>query len=144
MRHQLGHGPVEVARVAHGQSLRGKSFRPQPGREQKHLELDVEGARGLVRRVEKIRQGRGSPAGRGACAVRNGANASGATTHGEMVVKKLLPRNGPSGWYSHAWMSRADQSFSRQKPAMWLAASAMATGVPSSLPGPIQTPSSSS
>src|SRR5262249_53347662 len=38
MRHQLGHGPVEVARVAHGQSLRGKSFRPQPG-----LELDVEG-----------------------------------------------------------------------------------------------------
>src|SRR5215831_14234417 len=36
MRHQLGHGPVEVARVAHGQSLRGKPFRLQPGREQKH------------------------------------------------------------------------------------------------------------
>ena len=35
--------------------------------------------------------------GRGACAVRNGAKASGVTTHGEMVVQKLLPRNGPSG-----------------------------------------------
>ena len=26
--------------------------------------------------------------------------ASGVTTQGEMVVKKLLPRKGPSGWYS--------------------------------------------
>ena len=58
MRHELGHGPVEMARVADGQSLRGKSFRLQPGREQKHLELDVEGARGLVRRVQEIGQGR--------------------------------------------------------------------------------------
>src|ERR1700745_435836 len=60
----------------------------------------------------------GPPAARGAGASRNGASASGVTTQGEMVVKKLLPRKGPSGWYSHAWMSRADQSFSRQKPAM--------------------------
>lgn len=29
------------------------------------------------------------------------------TTHGEMVVPKLLPRNGPRGTYSHFWMSRA-------------------------------------
>ncbi len=33
-------------------------------------------------------------AGRAACEVRNGASASGVTTQGEMVVRKLLPRNG--------------------------------------------------
>lgn len=31
------------------------------------------------------------------------------TTHGEMVVPKLFPRNGPRGTYSHFWMSRATQ-----------------------------------
>src|SRR5262249_39260464 len=51
MSHELGHGPVEMARVAHGQPLRGKRFRLETRREQKHLELDVEGARGLVRSV---------------------------------------------------------------------------------------------
>ena len=35
-------------------------------------------------------------------------------TRGEIVLPKFLDRNGPSGWYSQAWMSRADQSFSRQ------------------------------
>ena len=60
-----------------------------------------------------------------AAAMRNGASASGVTTHGEIVVAKFFARNGPSGWYSQAWMSRADQSFSRQKPAMWSAASAI-------------------
>ena len=34
------------------------------------------------------------------------------------LVMKLFDRNGPSGWYSHAWISRADQSLSKQKPAM--------------------------
>ena len=27
-----------------------------------------------------------------------------------MVVMKLFDRNGPNGWYSQAWISRADQS----------------------------------
>ncbi len=76
--------------------------------------------------------------------MRNGASASGVTTHGETVVRKLLPRNGPSGCASQPWMSRADQSLSRQKPAMWFGASAIAIGVPSALPGPTQTPISSS
>ncbi len=66
------------------------------------------------------------------------------TTQGETVVQKLLARNGPSGWYSQAWMSRADQSLSRQKPAIRLPASAIATGSPRALPGPSQIPSSSS
>jgi len=30
------------------------------------------------------------------------------------VFPKFLARTGPSGWYSHACRSRADQSFSRQ------------------------------
>ena len=30
-----------------------------------------------------------------------GLSASMVTTHGEMVVPKFLPRNGPSGTYSH-------------------------------------------
>jgi hypothetical protein len=38
------------------------------------------------------------------------------TIHGEIVVAKFLARNGPSGWYSQAWMSRADQSFSSTAP----------------------------
>ena len=53
-------------------------------------------------------------------------------------MAKFLARNGPSGWYSHAWMSRADQSLSRQKPAMCSAASPIGIGAPSALPGPIQ------
>ena len=82
--------------------------------------------------------------GEAACAVRNGANASGVTTQALMVVQKLLPRNGPSGWYSQPWMSRADQSFSKQYPAMCSAACPIGMLVPGALPGPIQTPSSNS
>ena len=50
---------------------------------------------------------------------RNGRRASSVTTHGEIVVAKLLPRCGPSGWYSKAWMSRADQSLSSTTPKTW-------------------------
>ena len=53
---------------------------------------------------------------RGAGAHRYGSRASAVTTHGETEVAKFFARNGPSGWYSHACMSRADQSFSRQMP----------------------------
>ncbi len=76
--------------------------------------------------------------------MRKGAMASAVTTQGEMVDWKFLARNGPRGTYSHAWKSRADQSLSRQKPAIWFAASAIGTGSPSALPAPIQMPSSSS
>ncbi|MNT23504.1 hypothetical protein D3C72_1589240 [compost metagenome] len=88
--------------------------------------------------------GCGSPSGRAGCAQRNGSSASAVTTQGEMVEMKLLDRNGPKGWYSHAWMSRADQSLSRQKPAICSAASATGIDSPISLPWPIQMPSSSS
>ena len=35
---------------------------------------------------------------------------------GDIELAKFLAKNGPSGWYSHRWISRADQSFSKQKP----------------------------
>ena len=60
--------------------------------------------------------GAGSAAGRGNARARNGASASSVTTQGEIVVEKFFPRKGPSGWYSQAWTSRADQSLTRQQP----------------------------
>ena len=59
--------------------------------------------------------GSGDPAGR-CSGARNGASASSVTTQGEIVLPKFLDRNGPSGWYSQGWMSRADQSFTRHTP----------------------------
>ena len=66
------------------------------------------------------------------------------TTQGLIEVAKLLARNGPSGWYSHFWMSRADQSLSRHSPKMCASASAIGIGAPSALPGPRKAPTSSS
>ena len=42
-------------------------------------------------------------------------------THGEIEVANDLPRNGPSGTYSQAWMSRADQSLRPVTPKTWSA-----------------------
>src|SRR5262245_1684686 len=47
-----------MARVAERQPVRRMPFRREPLREQKRLELDVEGASGLVRRIPEIRQRR--------------------------------------------------------------------------------------
>lgn len=37
----------------------------------------------------------------------NGFKASMVTIHGEIDVPQFFARNGPSGTYSHFWMSRA-------------------------------------
>ena len=98
VRDQLGDGPIEMMRVADRQSVRREPLGRETRREQEHLELDVERARCLVGFIEQIGQaGQGRP--RAAAPARRGtaASASGVITHGEMVVKKLLPRNGPSG-----------------------------------------------
>ncbi len=113
-------------------------------RREPDLEVEIEGAAGLVCVIEEVGQGGGIAFGPGGCGMRNGASASGVTIQGEIVVAKLLARNGPSGWYSQPWMSRADQSLSRQKPATCPAACSTGTGLPCWLPGPIHTPSSSS
>ena len=55
-----------------------------------------------------------------------------------------LPRNGPSGWYSQAWMSRADQSLSSTTPNTCDGAAATVTGTVGMLGTPTTKPTSSS
>jgi len=62
------------------------------------------------------------------------------TTHGETDVAKLFARNGPSGWYSHVWMSRADQSLTMQSPKMCSSAVSTETGSPRRFPLPTNAP----
>ena len=62
----------------------------------------------------------------------------------EIDVANDFPRNGPSGWYSHAWMSRALQSLTSTTPKTWSRKAEVGTGSPSALPTPTTKPSSSS
>src|SRR3954447_4125923 len=71
-------------------------------------------------------------------------SAASGTIHGEIDVAKDLPRNGPSGRYSHAWMSRADQSLTRQTPNTWSANASVDTGSPWVVPTPTTNPTSAS
>ena len=65
----------------------------------------------------RTRPAAGSRAAPGpAPAAAHAASASSGTTHGEIEVANDLARNGPSGWYSQAWMSRADQSLTSTTP----------------------------
>lgn len=61
------------------------------------------------------------------------------------MVPKFLPLNGPSGTYSQAWISRADQSFIKTNPnTLASACLLMEMGEPISLPLQMKHPSSSS
>ena len=71
------------------------------------------------------------------------SSASGVT-QAPIEVANDLPRNGPSGWYSHAWMSRALQSLTSTTPKTWSRNAEAGTGSPSVLPTPTTKPSSSS
>src|SRR3981189_2187791 len=75
---------------------------------------------------------------------RNGASACSVTIHGEIVVAKFFAKNGPRGWYSQAWKSRADQSLSKHMPKICASAFTRGIGVPLGLQARIKTPSSSS
>src|SRR5258708_6800236 len=83
--------------------------------------------------------GCGSPAGR-TNALRNGASASVVTIHGDNVLAKFFDRNGPSGWYSHGWMSRAVQSLNSASPKTRDSASFIDTASPRSFGVPMITP----
>src|SRR6185503_2205958 len=87
---------------------------------------------------ERYGKGCGSLGGRKNAGVRYGSSASQVTTQGDTVVAKFLERNGPKGWYSHDWMSRADQSLTRQIPKMCSSASSIGMGSPSSFPFPMK------
>src|SRR3712207_6893327 len=71
-------------------------------------------------------------------------SASSGTTQADTDVANDLPRNGPSGWYSQAWRSRADQSLTRTTPKTWLATSAVDSGRPSADGAPTTKPTSAS
>src|ERR1700733_14111073 len=70
--------------------------------------------------------------------------AASGTTQAETEVANDLPRCGPSGTYSQACRSRADQSLTRTTPNTWSANSPVAIGVPSGEPTPTTKPSSAS
>ena len=73
-----------------------------------------------------------------------GVSASKGTSHEETEVRNDFPRNGPSGWYSKAWMSRADQSLRSSIPNTYSSTSSIGTRSPRRLGAPITTASSSS
>src|SRR5690606_38258293 len=73
----------------------------------------------------------------GGVLTRAASSASRGTTHGEIEVAKLLPRNGPSGTYSQDWMSRADQSLTSTTPKTRSANSSQGTGSPRAEPVPM-------
>ena len=79
--------------------------------------------------AESSRYGSGRGSRAGGC-VQAAASASSGVIHAETEVANDLPRNGPSGTYSHAWMSRADQSLSRHTPNTCSAKSATGTRPP--------------
>src|ERR1051325_6575635 len=54
--------------------------------------------------------------------IRKGSSASIVTTHGETEEQKFFPRNGPSGTYSHACISRALQSLNKTIPKIYSSA----------------------
>src|SRR5918999_227814 len=126
MRDLLGDRPVEVARVR----------TRHEGAVQLDLEVDVKGPR----RLAKVRHRLGLLSARGHAA----ASSLSGTTQREIDVANDLPRNGPSGWYSQAWMSRADQSLTSTAPNTWSSARPTGTGSPSLLGTPITKPASSS
>src|SRR5450432_2343858 len=72
------------------------------------------------------------------------SRAARGTTQGDTVVPKDLLRNGPSGTYSHDWMSRADQSLTRHTPKTCSVNLLAGTGSPGWLGTPTTKPSSAS
>src|ERR1700733_1220469 len=72
------------------------------------------------------------------------SRAASGSTHGEIVVPNDLPRNGPRGTDSHAWMSLADQSLTRHTPNTCSVKRSTVTGSPSTDSAPTTKPSSAS
>ena len=89
-----------------------------------HLDVDVEAGGPVDAQV--VEHLRASWPGR---SVQAASSAASGVTHALIEVANDLPRNGPSGTYSQAWMSRADQSLRPTTPKMWSAKSAVATAL---------------
>src|SRR5437764_12885072 len=93
---------------------------------------------------DRYGSGCGSLGGRKNDGTLYGSRASHVMTHGEIVVAKFFARNGPSGWYSHDWMSRADQSLTRQIPNKCSSPALIGTVSPDAVPLPMKNPTSAS
>src|SRR5437762_13795087 len=89
----------------------------------------------------KYDMGAGSWAANG---FRNGSSASTVTMHGEMLVQKFFARNGPSGWYSHACISRALESLIKTRPTISSTSRSIGTVSPNEFHEPIRIAISSS
>lgn len=98
-------------------------------------------AAGLVLGVVQVGE-EGVRAGRGA--TRASSRASSGVIQADTEVAKDLPRKGPRGTYSQAWMSRADQSLRRQRPKTWSRKEESGTGVPLVEGAPTTKPTSAS
>lgn len=110
----LRRGPVHVLVVGLGDDAGGAHALALDAHIQLHR--DREGGRSLEvgqrRRVLTMWSGVGKAGQRtgatwGGLGMKKGRRASVVTTQGEMLVPKFFPLKGPSGWYSHFWMSRA-------------------------------------
>ena len=103
-----------------GELLRERPVQPAGVRAGDHLAVELDLERDVERPVAGGLAGSRAAAGpaRGP-GTRNGSSAASGTTQGEIEVANDFPRNGPSGWYSQRWMSRALQSLTSTKPNTW-------------------------
>ncbi len=97
--------------------------------ENRAVDADLEVESQPVRRigVPQVGDRRRDPAGG---ATRACDSAASGVIHGDTDVANDLPRNGPRGRASKPWMSRADQSLSRQTPKTCSSADATSMPVP--------------
>ena len=98
MGDQLCRRPIEVPQIAAANA----NILIHPRRPQINLQAQIDATFLQILFRGKVRERRRVLRGRAYAPARNGASASMVTTQGEMLVAKLLARNGPRGWYSHA------------------------------------------
>ena len=111
----------------------GVQYMPANGGRETTLAVQLDRQRDVqAPRVLGVVAGRAAAAGRGAAARPGLLRARpAAPPTAETEVANDLPRNGPSGTYSHAWMSRADQSLTSSTPKTCSAKASTGTGSPS-------------
>jgi len=117
----LRDGPVRVAKARARHAQRGVSHGARP---EMHLEGDGR-SRGPFFFIDKYGSGSGSPGARGGKGRAFGTAPAprASRSHGEMVVAKLLARNGPERLVLQDWMSRARPVVEQQpQPKTWLKA----------------------
>ncbi len=140
----LRHRPVHVPGVGPRDPVRACAGLARRRGGEPDLQFEIEGAACLVGRVEEVGQGGGIARGPRRLSGAERRQRLRRDDPGRDRGGEALAEERPEGLVLPALDVPADQSLSRQKPATFPAASAIGTGAPRSLPGPIHTPSSSS